>query len=126
MTLELFFIAGSFVIGVVELVEARTLLRQAGALRGAVVYTSAVEFLWAILCLYLLAAGRLEASRWLAIMFIAYIPVSSIVSILADRTILDKPPDAIRVPKVVAYMGGLFGAAYAIAALSFLYSPPLF
>lgn len=126
MTLELFFIAGSFVIGVVELVEARTLLRQAGALRGAVVYTSAVEFLWTILCLYLLAAGRLEASRWLAIVFIAYIPVSIMVSVLADRTILDKPPDAMRVPKVVAYMGGLFGATYAIAALYFLSSPPLF
>jgi hypothetical protein len=64
--------------------------------------------------------GRLEFARWLAIMFLAYIPVGIVVSICADPGLFTRTPETVRVPKVSAWMGGAFGAAYAAGALVLL------
>ena len=120
MTVELFFVAGSFVVGVAQMAEASILLREGGKLRAAVAASSALEFAWAVFCVYLLVTGRLEFARWLAIMFLAYIPVAIFVSIRADPDLFTRTPENVRVPKVVAWMGGAFGAAYAAGALVLL------
>lgn len=118
--LELFFVGGSFVVGVSQIVEAWILTREQGRLGAAVAATSTVEFAWAVFCVYLLVAGRLEFARWLAIMFLAYIPIGIIVGIRADPDLHTRTPDTIRVPTSVAWLGGAFGAAYATAALFLL------
>ena len=120
MTLELFFVGGSFVIGVSQMAEAWLLLRQQGRPSAAVFVSSSVEFVWTLFCVYLLVTGGLEFSRWLAIMFLAYIPVGVIVGIRADPNLDTITPDSIRVPRSVALFGGVFGAVYATAALVFL------
>ena len=119
-TLELFFVAGSFVVGVSQVVEAWILLRQQGRLSAAVAASSSLEFVWAVFCMYLLVAGRLELARWLAIMFLAYIPIGIIVGIRVGPDPRTSTPDTIRVPKSVAWMGGTFGVAFAALALFFL------
>lgn len=108
--------------GVAQVVEARILLRQGGALLGSVAWLSGAEFLWTLFGLYLLVTGRLESARWLGIMFLAYIPVAIVVGMVADpRLIKDPPPpEALRVPRAGIYLGGFFGVSYAIAALAFL------
>ena len=117
MTLELFFVGGSFVVGVSQMAEARILLRLQGRLSTGTAVTSAVEFLWAVFCVYLLVTASLEFSRWLAIMFLAYIPIGIIVGIRASPDLRTSTPDTLQVPRSVASLGGMFGAAYAIAAL---------
>lgn len=100
--------------------EAWILLRDRGRLSAAVAATSTVEFAWAVFCVYLLVTGRLEFARWLAIMFLAYIPVAIVIGILADLEWFKRPSDTVRVPRSVAWMGGAFGAAYAAASLILL------
>ena len=120
MTLELFFVGGSFVVGVAQMAEAWILIREQGRLSPAVAATSTVEFAWAVFCVYLLVTDRLEFARWLAIMFLAFIPVAIVVGILADLDWFKRPSDTVRVPRSVAWLGGVFGAAYAAAALFLL------
>lgn len=100
--------------------EAWILIRERGQLSAAVAATSAVEFAWAVFCVYLLVTGRLEFARWLAIMFLAFIPVAIVITILADPDWFKRPSDTVRVPRRVAWLGGVFGAAYAAAALFLL------
>lgn len=100
--------------------EAWILIRERGQLSAAVAATSTVEFAWAVFCVYLLVTGRLEFARWLAIMFLAFIPVAIVVGILADLDWFKHPSDTVRVPRSVAWLGGVFGAAYAAAALFLL------
>lgn len=82
--------------------------------------TSALEFSWLIFCIYLLVAGRLESAQWLAILFIALSAAAIVCIVVTDPHGYKKPPEEVRVPTITAYIGGLFGAAYAIAALVFL------
>lgn len=107
-------------VGVSQMAEAWILIRERGRLSAAVAATSTVEFAWAVFCVYLLVTGRLEFARWLAIMFLAYIPVGIVVGIRADPDLHTRTPDTIRVPGSVAWLGGVFGAAYAAAALVLL------
>lgn len=120
MTLELFFVGASFVVGVAQMAEAWVLVREQGKLVAATAASSALEFGWAVFCVYLLVTGRLEFARWLAIMFLAYIPVAILVSVRADPGLFTRTPETVRVPKVVAWTGGMFGAAYAAGALVLL------
>lgn len=120
MTVELFFVAGSFVVGVAQMAEASILLREGGKLGAASAVSSALEFAWAVFCVYLTFADRLEFSRWLAIMFLAYIPVAIFVCVRADPDLFTRAPEPLRVPKVVPWMGGAFGAACALGALVLL------
>lgn len=121
MTVDLFFVAGSFVIGVMQIVEARALLQQRGDLGGMVPYSSAVEFLWTLFAVYVLVTGRLDSARWLAIMLLAYSVMASIAAFMLDPQLREgPPPDGFRVPKVGAWISGLFGALYASAAAMFL------
>ncbi|MGK2935921.1 MAG: hypothetical protein ACSLFE_11870 [Gemmatimonadaceae bacterium] len=120
MTLELFFVAGSFVVGVSKMAEAWILIREQGRPIASVAATSTIEFAWAVFCVYLLVTGRLEFARWLAIMYLAYIPVEIAVGFRADPDVHTRTPDTFRVPGSVAWLGGVFGGAYAAAALLFL------
>ncbi len=120
MTLELFFVGASFVVGVSQMAEAWVLLREGGKLRAAVAASSALEFVWVVFCVYLLVTGRLEYARWLAMMFLVYFPVAIFVSMRTDPDLFRRTPETLRVPKVVAWMGGAFGAAYALGALVLL------
>lgn len=121
LTAELFFVGGSFVIGVIQMVEARALLRQRGNLfAGMVPYTSAIEFLWTLFALFLLVTGRLDSARWLAIMLLVYSPIAILAAFLLDPEDFKRTSSEMRAPKAGAWLGGLFGALYASAALVFL------
>lgn len=120
MTVELFFVAGSFVVGVGQVVEAWIIRRDGGEMRAPMAAFSLVEFAWAAFSAYLLVTGRLEFARWLAIMFLAGIPLAIVIGILADPKVFTREPEEIRVPKAAALFGGVFGALFATTALFLL------
>ena len=120
LTVELFFVAGSFVIGVMQVVEARALLRQGGKLGGILPYTSAIEFLWMIFAIFLLVTRSLDSAHWLAIMFLVNLAIAAVAIPLFDPDLFRREPADVRVPKPLIWLGGLVGAVYASAALAFL------
>lgn len=124
MTLELFFVAGSFVVGVAQMAEAWIIRRDGGRLSAAVVATSTIEFVWAVFCAYLLVTGRVEFARWLAITFLAYMVVGTIIGgVIGYHMGRHSPPTAPELdpfPIRYAWIGGVFGAAFAAAALYLL------
>jgi hypothetical protein len=120
MTVELFFVAASFVVGVGQVTDAMGLVRRHGLARGRDFSFALFESLWAAFCLFLLLAGHLTSSRWLAIMFLAYLPVSLLVTFVADPRVLSQNLDTMRLPMSVAYLGGFFGGLYSLAAVIFL------
>ena len=62
--------AGSFVVGVGQVMEARVIRRNGDQLIGPMAVFLGVEFSWAIFAGYLAATSRLEFSHWLALMFV--------------------------------------------------------
>jgi len=120
MTLELFFVAGSFVVGVGQVVEAWVVRRNGDQLIGPMAVFLGVEFSWAVFAWYVAATSRLEYSHWLALMFVAYIPLSIAIGFLADPKVLTRESEEMRVPKAASLFGAVFGASFAAAALYLL------
>ena len=124
MTLELFFVAGSFVVGVAQMAEAWFLIRDRGRLSAAVAVTSTIEFAWAVFCVYMLVTGRLEFSRWLAITFLVYMVGGTIIGgaigYHMGRHSHPTTPELDPFPIRYVWVGGVFGAAFAAASLFLL------
>ena len=124
MTPELVFVGGSFVVGVAQMAEAWFLIRDRGRLSAAVAATSTVEFAWAVFCAYLLVTGRLEFARWLAITFLVYMVGGAIIAgAIGYHMGRHSPPTTTELdpfPIRYAWVGGVFGAAFAAAALFLL------
>jgi hypothetical protein len=114
--MEQFFISASVLVGIGQVADSIVLIRQRGLVRGLVLYFAMFEYLWAAFCLYLLVAGALTASRWLALSFVAYIPISFAVALFKDPRVLSQSPGSVRVPLLSVYLGGLFGVLYAFVA----------
>lgn len=107
-------------IGIGQVADAAVLIRQQGATRALSWAFSFVELLWAGLCVYLLFEGELTTSRWLAIAFVTYVPISIAVFLVVSPQAVDQEPEAIRIPLVFAYVGAIFGALYALGAVTVL------
>ena len=120
MTLTLAFTVGSLLVGLAQVMDAFVLFKNGGVVTRGTTYFSFFEYLWAALCFLITISTQVESSRWLAIAFLAYIPIAIAIAFLASPRIFTNHAGAVQIPMMSVYFGGLFGSFYAIACLSSL------
>lgn len=123
MTLIQTFALASLAVGIAQIVDAVVLIRRGGKPSRPSFYFAFFEYSWAALCIFLLVSHDLGQARWLAAIFIVYIPLAVAVSIITAPKLLSEPVDSVRLPKISVYLGGIFGFAYAIMAAFVVEAP---
>jgi hypothetical protein len=118
MALNLAFLAASMLVGLAQVIDAFVLFKNRGLVTQGTTYFSYFEYLWATLCLFIAISTQTESLRWLAIVFLAYIPTAIGIAFLASPRIFTNSAGATQLPMASVFFGGLFGAIYAIASLT--------
>jgi uncharacterized membrane protein len=120
MALTLTFTVASMLVGLAQVIDAFVLFKNRGVVTRGATYFSIFEYLWAVLCLFILTSDHIVSSRWLAIAFLAYFPAVFAIAFLASPRIFTNQTGMVRIPMMSVYFSGLFGACYAIACLASL------
>jgi|GEM_PF-1816676 len=121
MSLETAFLVASAVIGVAQLLDGTSLVRERGSLsRRSHVYFAFFEYGWAGLCAYLLSVFPVGWLFFLALSFVAYVAISFLAGVVWMSRAAPASGPPTHVPLLPVYFAVFFGCAYAMAALLLL------
>jgi hypothetical protein len=120
MTLENAFLLASMLMGTAQVVDAFFLSKARGAITRPAFYFSCFEYVWAALCLFVAMSLQFGMARWLAALFVVYVPGSIAIAFLSTSYASTKDGRPTHVPMTTVYFGGAFGLTYALASIFML------
>lgn len=105
-------------IGLAQVVDCGLLLPNRTMQGGTATAFSVAEWIWGGLCVYWLVQGVDGFPDWLAGAFVSYLVVSTANT--AFQIWRGRPPEASELSRAEVLAAGIFGALYAVGAISLI------